>query len=229
MQAVLPEALPKRFGDFEPLRHKPEGSDFTSFFDLWASEVENDVAMLFFKSTAPCFGGGVICSDPRKDEDYPEHSRLSMEIQIEFDGRAFSDDIWCNDISSFFYAASNALEAFYAIGYLESGYTTRRNNLSITAGNLTKGKKNAIYPFPHIDRWVGIPPYPTWLTWFGAPYAEIFRPFIKSTAVELQSGFGASLGTVPSGLSPLEGQFFDLPDEYVAAPTARAALTIPEI
>lgn len=224
----LPEATPKRYGEYEPFRLKPDGDDYNSFYNLWREQAQNDFAMLFFKSTAPCFGGVAGFSNPKRADDYPKHTSEQVDIEFQFDARAFQDRFWRDAITDWFFQMSDKLGAFYAVAFVESGYTTRLNNLSITTANLTKGEAGALYPFPASDRWLGLPPLPTWLSWYGGSYADIARPFIESPVRERKNGIGCREGESPAGLKALQGRFPPIPARYLMTLPGTAAETIPD-
>lgn len=225
---ILPEAMPKRYGEYEPFKNKPDGGNYSSFYSLWHEQTQNDFAMFFFKSTAPCFGGTVVFSHPNSANKYPGNTAEHVDIEFQFDARAFDDPFWCEAISNWFFEMSHKLGAFYAVAYLESGYTTRLNNLSISAGNFTNGEEGALYPFPNSDRWLGLPPIPTWLSWYGGPYSDIVRPFVENPSIEHRTGFGCRIGPKPMGLADLQGCFPSIPEKYLMKLPGTAAVDIPD-
>jgi hypothetical protein len=225
---MLPEALPRRYGEYEPFRHKPDGDDYSSFIDLWHEQTINGYGMMFYKCTAPCFGGIVSFSSEKQAEDYPAHTRPYVDIEFQFDGRAFDDPFWCEAIRKWFFAVADKLGAYYAVAYQESGYTTRLNNLSITAGNFTKGEEAGLYPFPGNGRWLGLPPLPTWLSWYGGPYADIARPHIGEPVFTRKAGLGCRMSEKPLGLADLQGREPALPAQYLMTLPGTAAEIIPD-
>ena len=139
-----PEALPTRFGDFEPLQERYEAAVFAAF----AREQET-----FWHASRPSFGGHAL----------PPH-----RLGTDFDWRVLeADPRWREAIVELFAAAAAAVGAFYAECWVEPGWNvSRTNRLSIGAGRKTRG--SALGP----DGWQGLPAEPAWLTWYGGEYRD---------------------------------------------------------
>ena len=149
-----PEALPTRYGDFEPLQQRYEAGrpeEFLAFIeatqDTWT----------FWMSSRPSFGGHA-----HPPENGP--GRLGLDV----DWRVLTaDPRWREAVAGLFAAAASALGSLDAECWVEPGWIVSRNNrLSISAGRKTRDSALGR------DGWVGLPAEPAWLTWFGGEYRE---------------------------------------------------------
>lgn len=143
-----PEALPKRYGDFEPLQESYEAHTFAAFAR------EHDT---FWLSSRPSFGGHAF--GPADGT-----GRLGLDV----DWRVLeADPRWREAIAGLFAAAAAALGAFYGEGWVEPGWNvSSTNRLSIGAGRKTRA--SAL----ERDGWHGLPRDSAWLAWFGGDYHE---------------------------------------------------------
>ena len=144
-----PEALPTRYGNFEPLQERfDEPEAFVRFLEA---------GQAFWFASRPSFGGH---ADP------PENG--PGELGLDFDWRVLeADPRWREAIAGLFAGLASALGAVYAEGWVEPGwYVSRTNRLSIAAGRKTREPALTRGAFP------GLPAQPAWLTWFGGEYCE---------------------------------------------------------
>lgn len=206
------ECLPRRFGLTEPFQGKTEGGDFGPFLDLWdESAADKAGELLHFASTAPCFGGSVCFSDPRDDmRPQWQGAEKRVRVSLSFDGRALTDEVWRNAAVGLFIAIARNLNAFHAIAYVERDLIASRNRLAYTG-------RSENYPLPGGNRWLGIPPAPAWLTWFGPPYAARVRESCDGhVAGEYPEGFLMRHGEEPAPIDALLDRYPVLPVELLA-------------
>ena len=144
-----PEALPTRYGDFEPLQERYDPAQPEAFIDL----ARGDRAFWF--SSRPSFGGHAFG---------PDHGTGYLGLDIDL--RVLDADArWREAIAGLFAAAAGAIGAFYGECWVEPGWNVSRNNrLSIAGGRKTRG------PWLTRDGWTGLPAEPAWLAWFGGEY-----------------------------------------------------------
>ncbi|NNC78064.1 MAG: hypothetical protein HKN77_08895 [Woeseiaceae bacterium] len=198
----LYECLPRRFGLFEPFQGKVKDDDYTGFYLLWqeaAAKPYGDI--LHFSSTAPCYGGSASFSDPRDDMPRNVGAEKVVKLQVDIDGRAMSDPAWRDAVTTLFTNFSRKVGSFYAIGYVERGIETKGRSLYYTGSSES-------YPLPRHNRWLGLPPVPAWLTWFGHPYNEAVRDSCKKHITEeYDAGFLIRKTTEPSDIETLAPDF----------------------
>lgn len=170
-----PEALPTRYGQWEPLQHRfdPDAPDeFVRFL------VENEDGDAFWFARRPSFGGSFNAPHAaRFTPPEEEHLRVAR-VTVDFDGRVLEEDErWREAVVDLFVRAASSFGAFFAAAQVEPGWTVTRNNrLYATAATLPEGAE-------HILRgllWQGLPPVPVWLSWFGGPYRERVAPVLTN-------------------------------------------------
>jgi hypothetical protein len=147
-----PEALPTRYGDFEPLQQRYDPAEPEAFAGFARDQ------QTFWFSSRPAFGGHAF---------EPERGRPG-HLGVDVDWRVLeADERWREAIVGVFAAAADALGAFYGESWVEPGWNVSRNNrLSIAAGRKTRPAA-----VTHDGR-VGLPPVAAWLTWFGGEYRD---------------------------------------------------------
>ena len=145
-----PEALPTRYGVFEP----PQGRYDPAAPEAFTALARDDSAFWF--ASRPFFGG----------HTFPPERRDSGRLGLDVDWRVLeADPRWRETVADLFVAAAVALDAFYAEGWVEPGWNVSANNrLSIGAGRKTRA--------PAFGRRDGLPSEPAWLAWFGGRYRE---------------------------------------------------------
>ncbi len=166
-----PEALPSRYGRFEPPQHRFEADDVTPFvsFVLDAEEGHG-----FWFARRPSFGGSWAA--PHADEHVrPDDERLRIaHLGVDFDGRVLEQDQrWREAVVDLFATLAAELGAFFGAVQVEPGWTVTRNN------RLHGGIEHMEHKSEHILRgllWQGLPPVPMWVSWFGAPYRDLVAP-----------------------------------------------------
>jgi len=210
MRRVCLEAVPTRFGTFEPFQGRLEQGDDSPFIEAWKkagqAKVLGDVS---FRSKRPCFGGGVYISGPeamRGDDGIRQ-----VHLLTSFDGRPLeTDERWRERIVSVFIEISKSLNAFYAHAYVLRNVVLHGNTVGYDGDT-------EIYPLPMGMRWKGIPPTPTWLTWFGRPYAELVEDEFRNMDVQkMPEGLFVRLGKEPLDLDKLRQFSPRLPDKVLA-------------
>jgi hypothetical protein len=141
------EALPTRYGDFEPLQNRFDPAAPQAFLAFAAEQ------SAFWFASRPFFGG---------------HAHPPDRLGVDLDWRVLdSDPAWRETVVDLFAAVAEGAGAFYAEGWVEPGWNVASNNrLSIAAGRETRG------PAHGRDGWQGLPAEPAWLSWFGGDYRE---------------------------------------------------------
>jgi hypothetical protein len=209
LRAACPEALPRRYGDHEPLQHRLEDGD-RGFVDFWRAQAEiAHGAMFFWKGQAPCFDGSVSFCDARTESpnEYPigiPGTRRCTRISLDFDGRALhAEPRWSEAVVALFERVARATGAVYAAGTVVRNVICRR-----ALGYDDRSEK---LPLP-ISWFAGLPPIPTWLAWFGAPYAPLVADALRGHAEPAADGtYLYRGGPEPMDVDQLAGRFPALP------------------
>lgn len=208
---VYPEVLPSRYGGYEPLPHRFEGSDpARNFIASWVEEAGGWAPMLFWKASRPCLGGSTSMTQVLRDgpPGIPH-----VQVSLTFDGRALARDPDTTErIVTLFCRVAAGLRCLYAGASVNRGAVVRGSSIDIDRHTETG-------PFPHADRWIGLPPGPTWLAWFGAPYAELVGGGVAARAeVQPDGSFFLRTGTEPMHADELTDRFPPLPPELITRP-----------
>jgi hypothetical protein len=187
-----PEALPTRFGRWEPLQHRFDPADPDAFVNFVLDEDDGDG---FWFASRPSFGGSWAA--PHADRFVrPEDERLRIaRVGVDFDGGVLEKDPrWREAVVDLFAAGAVELGAFFGAAQLEPGWTVTANN------RLVSTMETMMHRGEHILRgrlWQGLPPVPVWLSWFGRRYRELVAPHLTDEA--LASG-GTSVQERDGGL-----------------------------
>jgi hypothetical protein len=205
-----PEAIPRRYGDFEPLQHRLEGSNaVAAFSEFWAAKADDWLSWFSWTAKPPCFDGSVNISSIRK---YPPGSPTAwVRLSLSFDGRPFArDPAFTDRIVRLFTGVATGLGSFYAAAWVERGIEYRR-------GRPWSNAMTETGPMPRADAWVGLPPSPTWLAWFGRPYSAAVRPVVAGLIdEERDGGILLRLGAEPKDADELAAAFPPLPSHLLA-------------
>lgn len=150
----MPEAMPHRFGTFEPMQGRLERDGKAAFSALFDED-----HFLFWKGKRP-FQWGFVHLERGWGSALPQAERDARtptlggrkgvspdSIRLEFEPGLATDERWLQALANLFRAVARELEPFFAGAYFHSG------SFGLTG-----------------RYWLGIPPEPLWLTWVGKPY-----------------------------------------------------------
>lgn len=132
----LPEALPRRFGEFEPFQHKLGEVGEAGFARAWR-EAES---LLFFSASAPCIAGALWAGPSEK------HPRPVWHMSLELHCLPLTDRRWRDALMRLFISLAEHLKAFYA-----SAQVTRDN---IWNGRGLWSDGSTERPIQTADQWV---------------------------------------------------------------------------
>jgi hypothetical protein len=169
----LPEALPRRFGEFEPLQNSLDAAGDDGF-----RRSANDASgLLFWKSVFPVISGSLLI------RDWGGASRPQQSFSISLERSTFDQPEWNDALRRLFVDFARAGGAFFARAEV--------------VRNVGWGGRSVWYdgkverPDRLFDRktgWLGLPPYPVWLTYFGPEYAALVEPYIGRAELPLADG-----------------------------------------
>lgn len=152
------EALPTRFGTYEPMQHRlaDEGGE-GALLDLAERESVVEYGGSFiWKSERPFSDASVFFGDRRRGSYHifyaqdPDRHRIrprSLILTSVSVVPALRSRQWADAICSFFIAVCRATDAFHASASISE----------------------TVWDGPS---WIGIPETPTWLSWYGGPYRD---------------------------------------------------------
>ncbi|MBG6054577.1 hypothetical protein IWX81_000967 [Salinibacterium sp. CAN_S4] len=167
----LPEALPRRFGEFEPLQHKLETLGDSGFADA----ADKSTGLLNWKGSFPVTDGNLAT------RHWDGSPRALPTFSLSLERSAFEEEKWRNALRSLFVEFGRKGHAFFA-----SAEVTR-NVLWSGRSVWYDGKEEYRYSLTGRAGWMGLPPYPVWWALFGREYVPLVLPHVASEN-EAQSG-----------------------------------------
>ncbi|WP_369745619.1 hypothetical protein [Paenarthrobacter sp. AMU7] len=161
----FPEALPRRYGSYEPLQGNLERDGDAGFVDSLARDEKYQTHL---SGRFPVKGGTFTGR-----LQFPGRVR---DISLSVDRTAVEDPMWRADLQHLFKAIASELRCFYASAEVLRPGLTRRG---ITSFNMYED-----FDFPlSFGRWLGLPSYPVWWSWYDQPYADLVQPHLSGAAV----------------------------------------------
>jgi hypothetical protein len=155
----LPEALPRRFGEHEPLQGKYADSGQEGFSEAW----QNATSLLYYAGSGPCIGGNLRAGPSERSPD------RYWSVSMTFLAEPLHDQRWRDALREVFVDLADRLPAFYASAEVSRGHIwSGRTSWSDGKTEVT------VRPMRYREGWVGLPPTPIWWTWVGAPYRAFF-------------------------------------------------------
>ncbi len=179
---LLPEALPRRYGGFEPYPFRFEGADAVQAFARhWVEEAVSWAPGLSWSAARPCLGGSAAMSQVRRPERLEPGYRI-VRIGLAFDGPALArDPCLTGRVVDLFRGLAGGLACVYAAASVNRGVIATRG------GTFSDGQTE-MGPLPSRARWIGLPASPTWLAWFGPPYADLVRESLRGQITDDREG-----------------------------------------
>jgi hypothetical protein len=177
----IPEALPVRYGEYEPPQYKlaVEGPDHFANFAL------NSDMLGFWFARRPSFGGYAMSPTPRAAHQVHESSadrpyRVG-HITANFDeGLLHDDSRWHDALAGLLVTGAEEFGAFFAAAQVDPGWTVGQNNRPGYAPFVHQKNPDRAQYFLRGRYWQGLPPVPGWLSWYGDPYRELVRDTLRN-------------------------------------------------
>jgi hypothetical protein len=185
----LPEALPRRFGSFEPFQYQLETGGDQAFIQAQ----KTGTSLLFFTSQPPCFGGSLAAGQATA------HGGPVSACGFDVDRSALHDRRWRGALKRLFTGFATESGSFFA-----SAEVVR--NLSWTRRGLGYGPaaERTTFVAPR-GQWHGLPPYPVWWSWYSPVYAGLVAPHLPADSAESSAnGLFHSWGDDPLDRDQLE-------------------------
>jgi hypothetical protein len=110
---ALPEALPRRFGEWEPLQGRFADGGEPGFTTAW----RDATSILFFTASAPCTGGGLYAGPADR------HPRPVWKMHLDLHIGPLADDArWRSALRRLFVLLAEEAGAFFASAEVRRGY-----------------------------------------------------------------------------------------------------------
>jgi hypothetical protein len=204
LRTHLPEALPTRYGSYEPFPERFQGPTADDdFLRLWLEEAASWPPMLFWSTARPGLGGSAFAAAA---EERPGPGWPISRLNIRIDGRALSrDPDLAERLVTLFTAVASELRCVYAAGAVH-------RDLLIKRGRVDADHRTEVGPIPLANRWIGLPAAPCWLAWFGPPYADLLRTSLSGHITgETDGALFVRMGNEPMNPDQLADVFPPLP------------------
>lgn len=185
----LPEALPRRFGSFEPFQHHLETSGDQAFIQAQ----KTGTSLLFFTSHPPCFGGSLAAGQATA---YDGHvSACGLDV----DRSALHDRRWRDALKRLFTGFAAESGSFFGSAEVVRNLDRTRRGLYYGAA-----AEPTTFLAPR-GQWKGLPPYPVWWSWYSPVYAGLVAPHLPADSAESSAdGLFHSWGDDPLDRDQLE-------------------------
>jgi len=209
---IWPEAVPTRFGQYEPLRFKMADADGEdAFLDLW----QPGNSSFFWKAKKPVFGGSIFWSPSREP---PDGARPKVTLSLDVNATAIeTDQAMCDRAVDLFAAVAEDLGPFFGAGYVTRGVLAGSRG----AQWYGQGTENFSADWISGPWWLGLPIKPTWLTWYGEPYRDLVTASLDGLSASRERGLLVRLGPTPLDTEQLRGRAPDLPTELLVKVESR--------
>jgi hypothetical protein len=223
-----PEAVPRRFGYYDPLPGKFDDQTESVFVNEWKRLVrDKNGDGLTWTASYPCLEGHIGCSHTGGDskKEYSRGIEQSI-IEITFDGQVLKDDQeWCKKVVRLFEGLAVELDAFYAAGYVERNMVIYRSRIYIAHDSESISLQATDWSH---TKWLGIPRTPTWLVWYGGPYAKLLKHIAKENQTDSSAIF-LRHGKEPVDTDTAKKKFPRIPEQFLAKEKKLAANISPNI
>jgi len=162
---LLPEALPRRFGEYEPLQGKFADAGPDGFSAAWHAAT----GLLFYSGSGPCISGAM----PGRRDRWPDQVwRMSLDFHV----GPFQDQRWQAALQALFITLADELPAYYATAQVVRGAIWSGRTVYID------GQSESACSLGWQRHWHGLSPIPVWWEWFGSPYRELVRNDLPADA-----------------------------------------------
>lgn len=161
-----PEALPTRYGSWEPPPHRFDRADPAAFVGFVADSEDGDG---FWYASRPSFGGSFMAPHADKYASAEDDRFRIGRIEVSFDGRLIvTDERWREAVVDLFVRGAEVFGAFFAAAQVEPGWIVSRNNRPFAQAQSVQESEH----FLRGRLWQGLPPVSVWLSWYGDAYRE---------------------------------------------------------
>ncbi|MER7070197.1 hypothetical protein [Terrabacter sp. NPDC000476] len=200
----LPEALPRRFGEHEPLQGRYDDGGAEGFLRSW----RDATSFISFTGTGVC-ADGAMDAGPADEFSGPFWS-MSLSVHAE----ALRSPDWREAARRVFLALADGLPAFYACA------TVTRDHIWSGRSLRADGRTESVHrPLERQDSWMGLPPRTPWWTWLGTPYREVASLLPARRVTATRVGVLWESAPDPAPADSLEPLSVLLPAEHFATPT----------
>ncbi|MCB0893755.1 MAG: hypothetical protein KDB51_18370 [Propionibacteriaceae bacterium] len=208
----LPEALPRRWGVVEPLSDKPD-SEHPHAFERSVGRREGTV---YFKGSAPAIDGHLGVFNCGRNLD---------SVTLSVHRAALGDPAWRRPLRRLFVDFASRVDAVVATAEVI-------RNIQWSGRTLWYGPEAEHAPYLATRQgWVGLPPYPVWLIWFGRDYVPLVQQHLEPARVQVAgTGLLHSRSVDPTDRDQLNTDLAEQarPRSWIARVTGHATKPVPQ-
>ncbi len=186
----LPEALPKRFGSYEPLQRNLARDGDQAFVKFFSEDC--DVSTVGSFPTAGAYFKGVFGGHMKQDR--PTRKGDVQVVSISIHRLALEDPRWREALERFFIAVAIELRSFYATAEVDSGWGWNGRSLWCYASKPSLYSQKEAW-----GQWLGLSPHPVWMAWFSPLYSDLVRPHLQGAVQKYPEGIMHRFGDGPLG------------------------------
>lgn len=169
----LPEALPRRFGVFEPFSQRLDSDGDSAFIAL----AQKDFDQVYFSGALPSVGGSIPPNDNVRDTRFGPIRATTLTVVA----ATFTDERWSSALNKFFLRYAEEAGCFFATAEVQRNVGWNGRSVWFDSSEDT-----TTY-LAQKGHWLGAADYPMWWTWLGTEYTDLLsshepRSDIISTA-----------------------------------------------
>ena len=185
-QKFLPEALPRRFGTYEPFAGKFDRDGVSGFSQMASDEAKH---MLLFEGKYPVGLGHILGGR------FNDRGNVS-KTQLRIDRGVLEDPRWQDGVKRFFVEFSKASHSFYAAAEVLRGFEWNGRTFRSDSTEMMSNVQS-------LGRWGGLPSYPQWWTWFSGQYGDLVRPYLTGQLEDHSTGLFHAWTNMPENRDSL--------------------------
>jgi hypothetical protein len=175
MERKLPEALPRRYGQYEPPQHIYSSENKAHFLRFLSDNMETSVV---WYPNRPVIGVYLFCS---KQWGMKRQGFKSNYIKVLFESSVLEQPGWAISIRNFWKSASKIIQPYY-------GDVRTLNNAIRSRSSYSIDGKTDFHPVRG-PWWKGIPSKLGHAAVIGDPYFSIWNRFVKSSEIDISLAY----------------------------------------
>ena len=200
----VPEARPRRFGEWEPLKGNATETGLAGMEQ--AREAATQTRLFFTCAGYPATEGFV---STRSGVD--GNSRHHWMLQLEVVGEPFADPTWRRRLEAFFRGVAQATSTLYAKAEVTGGAIFSGGRMASNAATEKAGVE-----WSKEDGFLGLPQAPVWWSWFSPGYRPLIAGDLASPprgwrVADAPSGTFVGLAEAPATVRELRPHVFGKP------------------
>jgi hypothetical protein len=219
LEKTLPEALPKRYGDYEPPQHVFAETGISHLERCLAKKLDS---VMVWHPTRPVTGLSVSCPKPLGSS---EQGFRSNRVEIQVEVAALAQPGWAEQLQRFWRQLTFLLQPIYGEVRTKGGFIRSGGSVWVTPASIKSS-------YPLTTRswfWRGIPRKLGHAVVLGKEYQRLWPDFVKAATMEQGFAFASTpdwsddadlrqvVGAAPKAISLHPGEGMGLKQKYPEA------------